>query len=362
MTTTTYASRLAATRALLPQWQVDALLITSASNRRWLSGFTGSAGSLLITAESAYLATDFRYWVQAAAQAPAFSLYRQQPPERELAHLLAESGATAIGIEANHLTVGGLTELARKAEGLNWVHLPVTLERLREQKDAAELALIRRAAAITDQVMAQVPDLARPGLSERQLAWELEKRMREAGATALAFEVIVASGPHAALPHHRPGERLLQPGDALVVDMGAEIDGYKSDLTRSFYLGPNPSADYQAIYQLVHQAQSAVLRGIRPGMTSQAIDALARDLIAAAGHREHFGHGLGHSLGLDIHEGPRLAHSLAKSIIPAGVVLTVEPGVYLPEWGGVRIEDLILLAEDGPELLSHCPKTPAIPL
>lgn len=355
--------RLQQTRALLPQWGVDALLISSPSNRRWLSGFTGSAGWLLITATTAYLATDFRYWTRSQSEAPDFTLYRLQGTKATLAELLRSAGVQRVGIEGNHMSVGQFNDLQGKlGEEVTLVSLPASVESLREIKSPAELDLMRRAAALGDQAVAQMPVLARPGVSEREIAWELEKVMRDGGAEAAAFTVIVASGPNAALPHHQPGERRLQEGDAIIVDIGAQVNGYKSDLTRTFYLGNEPSEQFQEIYSLVTRAQNEALEKMRPGMTSKAIDALARDIIAAAGHSEHFGHGLGHGVGLDIHEGPRLSMLLEEVVIPDGVVVTVEPGVYIPGWGGVRIEDLVVLHEDGPELLSAAPKDPLIPL
>ncbi|MCA9972037.1 MAG: aminopeptidase P family protein [Anaerolineales bacterium] len=352
-----YLDRLTAVRHRLADWQVDGLLITSPHNWRWLSGFTGSNAQLLVTPTAARLATDSRYWEQALAEAPVFDLVQQlrAPGGGDLQMLLQETGARRVGIEAAHVSLLALQRLRRDAPEITWVPLAETLEPLRAIKQPAELALIRAAAAITDEVMAQAPRLARPGMTERALAWELEKVMREAGAEAAAFEIIVAAGPNSARPHHRPGERPLQAGDAIIVDLGAQVAGYKSDLTRTFYLGEEPDARFREVFALVRAAQTAVFTHARAGMTSQAVDALARDVIAAGGHADHFGHGLGHSLGLEIHEDPRLSPHLPQTPIPAGAVITVEPGVYMPGWGGVRIEDLALVTADGFERLSHCP-------
>ena len=183
-----------------------------------------------------------------------------------------------------------------------------------------------------------------------------------AGEEALAFHVIVASGPNSALPNHHPGSRCLQAGDAIVVDMGAQVDGYKSDMTRSFYLGEQPTDRYWEIYQLVLRAQTAVFQQARPGMSLKAVDALARDVLTEAGHAEHFGHGLGHGLGLDIHEDPFLSPRAAdEDTIDVGTVVTIEPGCYLPDWGGVRLEETALMTESGLMPLTHCPKEPSIP-
>jgi Xaa-Pro aminopeptidase len=242
---------------------------------------------------------------------------------------------------------------------INWFSLPETVEGLRAVKTAGEIEAIRAAAAITDLAMAQVNQIAKAGMTEKQLAWELEKIIREAGADALAFPLIVASGPNSALPHHQAGERPLQPGDIIIIDMGAELNGYCSDLTRTFYLGSQPPPQFRRIYELVHLAEQNALENLRPGMSSKEGDALAREVIEDGGHKDDFSHGLGHGVGMQIHEAPALTWRSEESL-PLSSVLTIEPGIYLPDWGGVRLEDLILLTENGPRLLSQCPKNPII--
>jgi len=355
------SDKVAQVRARFDEWKVDGVLITGPANRRWLSGFTGSSGSILLTRQRAVFSTDSRYWEQATRQAPAFELYRHTDDKDSARNFLEIGQGQRIGIEAQHMTVAQRNAVQR-VESVTWVELPETVEPLRAVKSAEELALIRRAAAITDETVAQVSRLAQPGLSEAAVAWELEKYMREAGASRVGFDIIVASGPNSALPHHRPGERLLQAGDIVIVDLGAEFGGYKSDLTRTFYLGEAAPDAFWDIYHTVHAAQVAAIGGIRAGVTGQHVDSLARDLIAGAGHAEHFGHGTGHAVGLDIHEEPRFSRVAEKTIIPAGAVMTVEPGIYLPGYGGVRIEDLVLVTAEGSEYLSQAPKTPLVPL
>lgn len=356
-----HLQRLANVRAQFNAWEVDAVLIGSPTNRRWLSGFTGSSGQLLVTRETAVLSTDSRYWQQAQREAPHFSLFRDRRLPEDTAEFLRTAAGQRVGLEAAFVTLSEARGL-REVNGIEWVELRATLEPLRTRKSERELEAIRAAAAITDAAMAQVNQLAHPGLTERALAWKLEKLMRKAGADGVAFEIIVAAGPNSALPHHRPGSRKLQPGDAIVIDMGASLDGYKSDMTRSFFLGSTPTEQFWNVYNVVLEAQTAVLQNIRVGMSGAQADALARDVIIEAGHGEHFGHGLGHGVGLDIHEEPRLSRLREQETLAAGSVITVEPGIYLPDWGGVRIEDLIYLDGDGIEILSRCPKVPIIPV
>jgi len=348
-------------REKMMEWAVDGVLITSPTNRRWLSGFTGSAGSLLITPEKAILSTDSRYWEQATEQAQDFAVFRHRNETEDTLAFFNLGEITRIGIEAKHMSVFELAEL-QKLEGFEWIPLETTCEELRAIKNPAEVTTIRAAARITDATIAQFPQLARPGITERQLAWELEKFMRESGAEKSAFDIIVASGPNSALPHHQPGSRPLAVGDVIVVDLGAQVDGYKSDLTRSFYLGEHPDDRFWQVYNTVAAAQAASLAGLYGGLDGKTADALARDIIVVAGYGDNFGHGTGHGVGLDIHEWPRLSRHSQTVILPAGSVVTVEPGIYLPNWGGVRLEDLVLLTADGAEVLSAAPKTPLIPV
>ncbi len=353
--------RLAAVRDQFSDWDVDALLITTSTNRHWLSGFSGSAGTLLITREQALLATDSRYYERATAEAPAFTLFKHRRTKEDTAEMLKRANVSRIGVEASGMTLAEFTQF-RQFDEIKWKPLDTTIEALRQIKSAEEIEAIRRAAAITDEAMALVNTLARPGVTERALAWELERAMRENGADAMAFPIIVASGPNSALPHHTPSDRELQAGDALTVDMGAKRDGYCSDMTRSFYLGNEPSDTFWEVYNLVLKAETAVIEQLHAGMDSAETDAIARNIISEAGHGDHFGHGLGHGVGMDIHEKPLLSPRAKDTPIAENMVVTVEPGVYLPGWGGVRIEDLVRVTPNAVDLLSFCPKIPIIPL
>ncbi len=358
-----FQSRITNARKLIKYWKADGLLIGSPANRRWLSGFTGSSGWLLITRKAAFITTDFRYWERVQSEAPLYTLVKGNGKDRLPAGMLQEGEVKRIVIESSQITLSEFDSLRSQMDGnVKWLKKRETVEPLRAVKSEEELALIRRAAAITDQAIALIPRLARPGVTERWLAWQLEREVRELGADGVAFDIIVASGPNAALPHHHPGDRELQAGDAIVVDMGALVDGYHSDLTRTFYLGGEADDAFLNVYNLVLEAQSNALRQMRSGMSCKAVDALARDVISEAGHDQHFGHGLGHGVGLEIHEQPWLSRSLPDAVVVAGSIVTIEPGVYIPGWGGVRIEDLCLLTEQGITVLSHAPKVPLIPL
>ena len=358
--------RLSRLRATMRERGLPALLVSAPANRRYISGFSGSSGALLITAEAALLFTDGRYVIQARREAPAFSLREVVNPDRPLADLLAEAAAELdlrmVGFEAAHVSVADHYALA-KALFDSPVELDAVervVEALREVKDAEELATLRSAIAITDAAITAVIPQLRAEMSERQAAWMLEVAMREGGADALSFPIIVAAGPNSALPHARPGDDALGAGRPIVIDMGARLGGYHADLTRTICIG-EPDAQFWMIYNIVLEAQRRALDGLRPGLRCNAADALAREHIAAAGYGDQFGHGLGHGVGLDIHEGPSLrraaaGHEQSGPRLQAGNVTSVEPGIYLEGWGGVRIEDLALITADGCEVLSQAAK------
>jgi len=357
-----YESRLAQVRNNLSEWGVEGLLLGNADNRQWLSGFTGSAGWLLVTEDKAILGTDSRYWEQASSQAQAFELFEFSGRLAvALAGFIDYAGATHLGLEAQHITLDQFEQLKSNGE-VSWEKLKVTVEPFRSVKSREEIETIKRAATITDAMMSQVKEIVKLGMSELELAWELEKGLREKGGSGMAFPVIAASGPSGARAHHEPGSRLLQTGDALIIDMGAILDGYCSDLTRTFHLGENPSEQFQGIYGLVLRSQETALNNMKAGMTGKEIDSLSRDVIVAGGFGDEFGHSLGHGLGLAVHEMPRLSQLAGDSQLEENMVVTVEPGIYISEWGGVRIEDLVYFTESGIELLSKCPKEPIIPM
>ena len=360
--TTEPASRIERLAAAVSERQVDALLISAPLDVRYATGYTGSNGMALVGAgeEGARLfLTDFRYEAQSAEQlAPWWQreIVAQDLLEGVGASLTGLAGSGRLGFDANHLTVARharLRELVPDAWEL--VSVPGAVEGLREVKDAGELASIRAAAAVVDEVLEWIAGRGLAGRTERAVAIELEHEMRLRGAEGPSFPSIVAAGAHGALPHAEPRDEPI-PRDTLVtIDLGAVVDGYCSDCTRTFATGP-PSPEAREVYELVLEAQQAALEAVAAGVTGREADAVARDIISAAGHGEHFGHSLGHGVGLDIHEGPRLSRLSGDRPLVAGNVVTVEPGVYLPGRLGVRIEDLVVVTEDGRERLSHFTK------
>ncbi len=357
--------RIARLRQALAAKELPALLVTSDPNRRYMSGFSGSAGALLLTPSAALLFTDGRYTIQAAEQAPDYELRQIVNPGRLLTDLLIEAvgelDLTTVGVEGAHLSVAEFSRM-RKALGEGVTLKPVNnlVEPLREVKDEQEIATLRKAIAITDAALEAVLPRLTPEHTERQTAWLLEMALREGGADAVSFPIIVAAGPNAARAHHQPGAAPLGSGRPIVIDMGAMLDGYHADLTRTIILG-EPDTQFWTIYDTVLKAQRTALAGLRPGISGHAADLFARDVITAAGYGDAFSHSLGHGVGLNIHEGPSLRRAPegkedASATLQVGMITSVEPGIYLEDWGGVRIEDLALITADGCEVLSHAPK------
>jgi Xaa-Pro aminopeptidase len=353
-------------RAQLVARDLGAMLITAPANRYYLSGFSGSSGALLIGPETAILFTDGRYRLQAAQEAPAWTLRETALPtnpfSRLVAQAIAELHLERVGFEAAEMTVAAFSRL-RQALNANDVTAELVptdglVEALRETKDAGELATLREAIAMTDTVMTTVLPMLRPEMSERQAAWLIEQTLHDYGADGPAFPIIVAAGPNSARPHHRSGSDHLGLSRPIVIDMGARLRGYHADLTRTVVLG-SPDARFHNIYAVVLEAQRRAIVGMRPGLSCADADALARDHIAAEGFGDAFSHSLGHGVGLDIHEGPslrRVADAAKSPVLQPGMVISIEPGIYLEDWGGVRIEDLVLLTDAGCTVLSQAPK------
>lgn len=346
-------NRLERARAAMAAAGVDTLLVGGAADRYYLSGFNGSAGYLFVSAKSARLAVDFRYREQAARQAPECEVVPADGGlPAFLPGILKELKTQTLGFEAESLSQAayGRLKTALRGSGIRLKDTAGLTAGLRRVKEPGEIALIAAAVAVTAAAFAHIRDIIRPGLSELELAWEIEKFLREHGSESMPFPVIVASGPNAALPHAQPGERQIGVGEPVVVDIGATCSGYTSDMTRTFTAGP-PDGRFAEVYDIVLGAQRAAAAAIRAGMSGAEIDKTARDIISAAGYGDAFGHGLGHGIGLETHEGPRLGPKSAD-IIGDGMVFTVEPGIYIGGWGGVRLEDDFVVANGRAKALS----------
>ena len=355
-------TRLGRLRTLLDDEQVDALVVTTRSNIRYLCGFSGSAGTLVVTSSSAALVTDNRYALQAPdeierAGAAVEVCIAPSGGFAELVSLLKT--APTVGLEGDQITWGQAERFATALPG-EAVATSGLVERLREHKDADEVERIELAAGLADTALEQVRHLLGTGITERDFATELDAAMRRGGADRSGFETIVASGPNSARPHHRPGDRAIQPGDLVVVDFGAEKDGYRSDMTRSFVLG-EPTERQAELLEGVRAAQAAGVAAAGPGVATAAVDAACRTHLESIGLGEWFTHGTGHGVGLDIHEAPSVSATATATLAP-GHIITVEPGVYLPEVGGVRWEDTLVITDDGARALTKAEKRPIVEL
>lgn len=342
--------RLAALRAVLLEREINGLLVTHAENVRYLCGFTGTNGTLLIDADRSILLTDFRYIEQAADQSPEFEVVDGGTAPREK---LAEEmkGLARIGFDEADMRVKSHAALLEELpDGTELIEAAGIIEGLRAVKDSAEIDAIARAAIVADSIYATLAEDGLIGRSEADVAWRIEWLARERGASGLSFPPIVAAGAHGALPHAEPRERKIGAGELVVLDLGVVVDGYCSDCTRTFATG-TIHGQAKEIYEVVLDAQLKGLAVIAPGAECQAVDGAAREVITAAGHGELFGHSTGHGVGIEVHEQPTLS-ARSKDVLAIGNVVTVEPGIYLPGEFGVRIEDLVVVAEDGPRVLT----------
>lgn len=331
-------------RKILAERGLDALLVAHPENRHYLSGFRGSAGWLLISRTTALLAVDFRYVEQAGMEAPGFEIVHiKGEPAVWLPDLAAGNNVRNIGFESNHLPFATYQKLrtALKKHDIKLTPTENMVESLRATKEKEEIESIAAAAALADAAFEYARSIIRPGITEKQVAWGVEKFLRSQGSETVPFDTIIASGPNSALPHARASERHIQEKEPIVIDLGARVNGYCSDLTRTIVLG-NGDGTFSRIYDTVLGAQLTALATLTAGMTGGEVDSLARTAIEEAGYGEKFGHGLGHGVGLNPHELPRLSPD-SSDVLQENMVFTIEPGVYVPGWGGIRIEDTVVL-------------------
>jgi Xaa-Pro aminopeptidase len=348
--------RLEKLRKELEGLDLQALLVTDIYNIRYLSGFTGSTAVMVVDLESAFILTDSRYVVQAESQtqgrAEVIPFQREWVPE--IANLAAKRGWQRLGFDDVNLRYHEWSDLKAALPSVDIIPVADPTNALRIIKDKGEIDIIRRAAKITDSAFTHVSSTLRPGMTEMETALAIDSWMRAQGAEKEGFDTIVASGPRSALPHGQPTERVISVGELIVLDFGAKCNGYHADITRTVLLG-EPNEDELSIYHIVLEAQAAAIAAIRPGIEGREVDSIARGYIADRGYGDYFGHGLGHGLGLEVHDGRILAPG-SEVVLQPGMVLTVEPGIYIPGVGGVRIEDDILVTETDCEILTRSPK------
>ena len=349
-----YQNRLKNLRAKMKLKNVEAVLITKKVNYMYMSGFTGTSAILYITHSKAVLITDFRYNEQAAKQAPDFEIVRYVGSIfEELNTVLKNDNIEKLSFEDCDLVYSKYTEFSEKLNA-QLVPLGRMLEELRRVKDEAEIELIKKSATIVDGVFSYILGFIKPGLTEIEIAAEMEHQMRRLGAEGPSFETIVASGRRASMPHGVASDKIVEAGDVITMDYGAIFKGYCSDITRTIFIG-EPEQEMKKIYEIVLEANLKGLQAVKAEMSGKSVDAVAREFIAEAGYRDYFGHGLGHGVGLEIHEDPALS-TRGDMILKDGMVVTVEPGIYIPKLGGVRIEDMVVVDGASAQVLTASTK------
>ena len=352
-------NRLQRLRQILTQYELDVLIVSQPENRRYLSGFTGSAGCLLISANNAFLAVDFRYVEQAKKEALDFEVVHVKGDLANwLPKLASDLRFKRVGFEADHIPFAIYQQLCKVVgDGQYQIQLMPTnglVESIRAVKEPEEIKLIAEAVGLADAAFAHAKSIIRPGVSEKEAAWKLERFLREMGSEPMPFDIIVASGSNAALPHAKPSEKVIFENEPVVIDLGARVNGYCSDLSRTFFSGGEDET-FSKIYDIVLGAQLTALATIMAGTSGDQADRLARTVIEQAGYSDAFGHGLGHGVGLETHESPRLGPGSSDLLID-GMVFTIEPGIYIPGWGGVRIEDTVVMENGRVKALTRADK------
>lgn len=342
-------------RAAMVEEQIDGFLVTNTYNLRYLANFTGSTGVAVITPKKAFFITDFRYTEQAAEEAQGFEIIQNQGPIfEEVAKICLEEEINALAFEESVMSFADYSNLENVVEESALVPISGMIETLREVKDDAEVALIQKACEIADKGFTYIIEQIKPGMTEIEVANQLDFYMRSLGATSVSFDTIVASGVRSAMPHGVASHKVIEQGDMITLDFGCYYKGYVSDMTRTFAIG-DPGEKLREIHQIVLDAQLKVNAVAKAGMTGIELDAVARDYIASHGYGEAFGHSTGHGIGLEVHEGPNVSFRSPKVFVP-GNIITNEPGIYLPGIGGVRIEDDLLITATGNKVLTHSPK------
>jgi Xaa-Pro aminopeptidase len=350
-----YKERLKSSRKILELNQLDGILFSSLENIRYFCGFTGSDGILIVTQKESFFLTDSRYWTQSDEEVKGSQIIHYKKKMEGIFSLLFDLKLGSIGFESAFLSFSAHQFLAeRLASETRLVPLEDEIKNIRAAKDTQELALLRTSIEIASNAFLHILGFLKEGVLEREVAFEMEWFMKRNGAETLGFDIIIASGKRSALPHGKASSKRIERGDFILIDFGSGFQGYHSDQTRTVICG-NPSSDQQKIYQIVKDAHDKAIEKVRPGVPICEVDGAARDHIRNQGYEEYFGHGTGHGIGLAVHEDP-VVNSENKGLIQQGTVFTIEPGIYIPDWGGVRIEDMVLVTPYGTEVLTYLPR------
>ncbi|TLS38642.1 M24 family metallopeptidase [Pseudalkalibacillus caeni] len=354
-TVNTKVKRIEKLRSKMTEGNIEAVILSSPENRYYFSGFRGSSGALLITLENCYLYTDFRYTDQAEEEAKDFEIIQHQRNMYEkISNALSSLPGSNVGIESGSMPVDIYTEISNALPSYTFTPIEPIANDIRMIKDEEEICYLRKGVSLCDKAFDHILGFIKPGMSEKEIGLELEFYMRKAGAEGIKANHVIASGERASLPHGQATERIVKKGDFVKMDIGARVNGYYSDFTRTVVLG-EPSPKQLEIYHIVRKAQEASLKAIGPGKICSELDEVGRSIIREAGYGDNFGHSLGHSIGLAVHEMP-VMRAMDQTALQPGMVITVEPGIYIPGFGGVRIEDLLVITEDGYENLTKSTK------
>ena len=337
------------------KFKIDAVLIKNLENIRYLSGFTGSSAMLLITKGKNFLLTDFRYIEQAKHESSGFDIIKVDDYYDALLTLVKKFNIKKLGFESAFVSYEQYEKIKKIIEDIVLIPTKEIVEQFRMIKDDSEIEIIKQAVSIADKSWNEIIKRIEAGMTEVELAIELEFIMRKFGAESKAFDIIVASGFRGALPHGVASNKIIEHGDMVTIDFGAKYKGYNSDMTRNFIIG-KPTKKQLAIYEIVLEAQLAGIDKAKPGVYAFEVDKACRDIIKRYGYSDYFGHGTGHGVGLSVHEAPRVSQKEKSTVLEPGMIITIEPGIYLPDWGGVRIEDMILITSGGCEVLTKAKK------
>ncbi|MGZ3513381.1 MAG: M24 family metallopeptidase [Thermodesulfobacteriota bacterium] len=349
-----YEERLKSVRKILDLKQLDGILFSSLENIRYLCGFTGTDGALLIIRKESFFLTDSRYWTQSEEEVKGSQIVHYRKKMEGIFSLLYELKLRKIGFESMSLPFSAHQFLVeRLPPEAKLIPLEDEIKNVRALKDKQELSLLKASIEIASKAYLEILELLKEGAMEREAALEMEWSMKRKGAEALGFDIIIASGKRSALPHGKASSKRVEKGDFILMDFGSEFQGYHSDQTRTVVCG-NPSSEQQKIYRIVKEAHDKAIEKVRPGIPIEEVDGAARSHIRNEGYGEYFGHGLGHGIGLAVHEDP-VVNGENKGLVQEGMVFTIEPGIYIPDWGGVRIEDMVLATPHGAELLTYLP-------